>query len=90
MRSSAAPSPSTTAARDVLTLVVATTAVLGAALVLALIAVLAFLIGIRGFLSETATTLDTVEERASRLAARIERVQQSTAAAARGLSTGSR
>ncbi len=69
-----------------LTLVVATAAVLGAALVLALIAVLVFLIGIRGFLAETAVALDTVEERATRLAARVERVQQSTAAAARELS----
>jgi Na+-transporting methylmalonyl-CoA/oxaloacetate decarboxylase gamma subunit len=71
----------------VLTLVAATAAVLGATLVLALIAVLVFLIGIRGFLAETAATLDTVEERATRLAARIERVQGSTAAAARELST---
>jgi hypothetical protein len=84
------PSRSTTAAPDVLTMVVVTAAVLGATLVLALIAVLAFLIGIRGFLSETAVTLDTVEERASRLAARIERVQQSTATAARELSPGGR
>ncbi len=73
-----------------LTLVVVTAAVLGVTLVLALIAVLTFLIGIRGFLVETASALDTVEERATRLAARIERVQQSTAAAARGLSAGSR
>jgi hypothetical protein len=72
----------------VLTLVVATAAVLGAALVLALIAVLPFLIGIRGFLAETAATLDTVDERATRLAARVERVQRSTAAAARELAAG--
>jgi hypothetical protein len=70
----------------VLTLVVATAAVLGATLVLALVAVLAFLFGIRGFLAETAATLDTVDERATLLAKRVERVQQSTAAAARQLS----
>jgi uncharacterized protein YoxC len=70
----------------VLALVVATAAVLGAALVLALIAVLVFLIGIRRFLAETAVALDTVDERATRLASRVERVQQSTAAAARKLS----
>jgi Na+-transporting methylmalonyl-CoA/oxaloacetate decarboxylase gamma subunit len=70
----------------VLTLVVATAAVLGATLVLALIAVLVYLIGIRGFLAETSATLGTVDERATRLAARVERVQQSTAAAARELS----
>jgi hypothetical protein len=69
-----------------LTMVVATAAVLGATLVLALIAVLAFLVGIRGFLTETAATLATVDERATRLAARIERVQRSAAAAARELS----
>jgi hypothetical protein len=72
----------------VLTLVVITAAVLGATLVLALVAVLVFLIGIRGFVAETAAMLDTVDERATRLAARVERVQQSTAAAARELSAG--
>jgi hypothetical protein len=69
----------------VLTLVVATAAMLGVALVLALVAVLVFLFGIRGFLADTAATLDTVDERACRLAARVERVQQSTAAASREL-----
>jgi outer membrane murein-binding lipoprotein Lpp len=70
----------------VLTLVAVTAAVLGATLVLGLIAVLVFLFAIRGFLAETAATLDLVDERATRLAARVERVQQSTAAAARELS----
>jgi hypothetical protein len=70
----------------VLTLIVATAAVLGVTLVLALVAVLVFLFGIRGFLGETAAALDTIDERATRLAARVERVQQSTAAAARELS----
>lgn len=70
-----------------LALVVATAAVLGAALVLALIAVFVFLIGIRRFLAETAAALDTVDERATRLAARVERVHLSTAAAARALSS---
>ncbi len=70
-----------------LALVVTTAAVLGAALVLALIAVFVFLIGIRRFVAETAVALDTVDERATRLAARVERVQQSTAAAARELSS---
>jgi hypothetical protein len=70
----------------VLTLIVATAAVLGATLVLALVTVLVFLFGIRGFLAETVATLDTVDERATRLAARVEHVQQATAAAARELS----
>jgi hypothetical protein len=70
----------------VLTLVVTTAAVLGVTLVLALVAVLVFLFGIRGFLAETAVTLDTIDERGTLLAARVERVQQSTAAAARELS----
>jgi uncharacterized membrane protein len=69
----------------VLTLIVVTAVVLAATLVLALIAVLVFLIGIRGFVAETAATLETVDERAARLAARVEHVQQSTAAAARQL-----
>jgi Na+-transporting methylmalonyl-CoA/oxaloacetate decarboxylase gamma subunit len=72
----------------VLTLVVATAAVLGMTLVLALVAVLVFLLEIRGFLAETAAALDTVDERAMRLAGRVEHVQQSTAAAAGVLSTG--
>ncbi len=69
-----------------LTLVVATAAVLGATLVLALIAVLVFLIGIRGLLAEAAATLETVDERATRLAGRVDRMQASTAAAAHELS----
>ncbi len=73
-----------------LTLVLATAAVLGATLVLALIAVLVFLTEIRGFMAQTASTLETIEQRATRLAGRVERVQQSTAAAARELSTGRR
>jgi Na+-transporting methylmalonyl-CoA/oxaloacetate decarboxylase gamma subunit len=68
-----------------LTLVMATAAVLGATLVLALIAVLVFLTEIRSFMAQTAATLETVEQRATRLAGRVERVQQSTAAAAREL-----
>jgi hypothetical protein len=68
-----------------LTLVVATAAVLGAILVLALIAVLVFLTQIRAFIAQTATTLETVEQRAARLGGRVERVQQFTAAAAREL-----
>ncbi len=72
-----------------LTLVLVTAAVLGAALVLALIAVLVFLTEIRAVMAQTATALDTVEQRATRLAGRIQRVQQSTAAAARELSTRS-
>jgi Tfp pilus assembly protein PilV len=68
------------------TLVVVTAAVLGVTLVLALVAVLVFLIGIRGFVAETAATLETVDERSTRLAARVEHVRQSTAAAARALS----
>jgi uncharacterized membrane protein len=67
------------------TLVMATAAVLGATLVLALIAVLVYLTEIRAFMAQTATILDTVEQRATRLAGRVERVQQSTAAAAREL-----
>jgi hypothetical protein len=70
----------------VLTLVVVTAVVLGLTLVLALVAVLVFVVGIRGFLAETAAALDTIDERATRLGARVERVQQSTAAAARELS----
>ncbi len=73
-----------------LTLVVVTAAVLGATLVLALVAVFVFLIGIRGLLAETAATLETVDERATRLTARVGRVQQSTAAAAHEPSTGGR
>jgi Na+-transporting methylmalonyl-CoA/oxaloacetate decarboxylase gamma subunit len=72
----------------VLTLVAVTAAVLGVTLVLALIAVLVFLIGIRSFVVETAEMLETVDERASRLAARVEGVQRSTAAAARELRAG--
>ncbi|MDP9444437.1 MAG: hypothetical protein M3P83_08845 [Actinomycetota bacterium] len=63
----------------------ATAAVLGATLVLALISVLVYLTEIRAFMAQTATTLETVEQRATRLAGRVERVQQSTAGAARQL-----
>jgi Na+-transporting methylmalonyl-CoA/oxaloacetate decarboxylase gamma subunit len=70
----------------VLTLVVVTAAVLGMTLVVALIAVLAFLSQIRRFLGDTAATLESIDHRANRLAERVGRIQQVTRAAAGELS----
>jgi hypothetical protein len=69
-------------------LVVVTAAVLAVTLVVGLVAVMVFLTEIRAFLRDTAAILDAVEERATRLAGRIERVQHSTHLAASTLSAG--
>ncbi len=65
-----------------LTLVVATAAVLGVTLVLGVIAVVGFLIPIRRFLRDTAMALEAIDEPATRLAGRVARIQESTRAAA--------
>lgn len=71
-----------------LTLVIGTAAFLAVTLAVGLVAVLVFLTETRAFMRDTAAILDTVEERATRLAGRIERVQRSTHAAASELSVG--
>ncbi len=71
-----------------LTLVVATAAVLAVILVGGLVAVLIFVTEIRRFVAEAAMTLEATGNRASRLAAHLQRVQQSTATAASELSPG--
>jgi uncharacterized membrane protein len=65
-----------------LTLVAGTAVVLALTLVVGLVAVLVFLTEIQSFMSQTAATLETVDERAARLAARFQRIQEATAAAA--------
>jgi Na+-transporting methylmalonyl-CoA/oxaloacetate decarboxylase gamma subunit len=66
----------------VLTLVVATAAMLGVTMVAALVAILIFVMHIRGFLAETSSALEVVDQRASRFAERLERIQPATHAAA--------
>lgn len=68
-----------------LTMVAWTAAVLGVALLAGLVAVLVFLVEIRRFVAETSITLLVVNERASQLAGRVQRIQQSTCAAASSL-----
>lgn len=65
-----------------LTLIVATAAVLAVTLLAALGAVLIFLIQIRSFMAETSVALDLVNEGGRRLAQRLEVMQRATQAAA--------
>ncbi len=69
-----------------LTLMIGMAAFLAVTLVVGLVAVLVFLTETRAFMRDTATILETVDQRATRLARRIERVQRSTHAAASELS----
>lgn len=69
-----------------LTVIVVTAVVLGVTLVVALVAVLVFVAEIRSFVADTAVTMETVDERATRLADRVQRIQHATAAAAGELS----
>ncbi len=64
------------------TLIAVTAAVLAAILVIALAAILIFVMQIRAFMADTSAALDVVNDRASRLARRLEHVQRSTRAAA--------
>lgn len=64
------------------TLVVLTAAFVAVTLVVGLVTVLIFVLQIRAFISETSTALDLVDERASRLAGHLERLQVATHAAA--------
>ncbi len=63
-------------------LVLATAAVLAVTLLAALAAVLIFVMQISAFVAETSVGLEVVNEGASRLAQRLERMQRSTHAAA--------
>ncbi len=65
-----------------LTLVVATAAVLGVILIGALLAILVFAIQTGTFMAETAAALQVVDERARGIAARLERIQHAAHAAA--------
>ncbi len=65
-----------------LTLIVATAAVLAVTLLAALGAVLIFLMQIRSFMVETSVALDVVNEGAGRLAQRLQGMQRATQAAA--------
>ncbi|WP_219415988.1 hypothetical protein [Pseudonocardia nigra] len=71
-----------------LMLVVGTAAVLAVTLVAGLVAIVVFLTEIRTFLADTAATLEAVDEGATRLSGRLQRVQRATAAAARELPAG--
>jgi hypothetical protein len=66
----------------VLTLVLGTIIVLALTLVAGLTAVVIFLTEIRSLVSQTAGALEIVDERATRLAERMQFMQQATAAAA--------
>ncbi len=82
------PNRATTGGREVLTLIVGTAAALGGTLIVGLVAVLVFLTETRTFIRDTGAILEPVQERATRLAGRVERVQRSTHAAASKLSAG--
>jgi hypothetical protein len=71
----------------VLTLVVLTAGVLSAALVVALVVALVFIVHIRAFTAEAAAALTVVEQRSHLLARHIERLDESTAAAAGTISS---
>lgn len=73
-----------------LTLVVGTAAVLAVTLLAGLVAVVIFLTEIRAFLADTAATLEAVDDGATRLAGRLQRVQRATEAAASELPAGRR
>ncbi|MDP9402598.1 MAG: hypothetical protein M3P85_04535 [Actinomycetota bacterium] len=64
------------------TLVVATAAVLGVTLVGALVAVVFFVTQMRAFMAEVSAALDVVDEGTSRLAGHLEGMQRATQAAA--------
>ncbi len=73
-----------------LTLVALTASLLAVMLVAALVAVLMFVMQTRAFLAETSSALEAVDERASLLAACLERLQGATEAAAGGLEIAER
>lgn len=64
------------------TLIAVTAAVLAVILVVALMTILIFVMQIRAFMTDTSAALDVVNDRATRLAGRLEHVQRSTQAAA--------
>ncbi|MDP9386946.1 MAG: hypothetical protein M3Q48_03205 [Actinomycetota bacterium] len=65
-----------------LTLVVVTAAVLGVALIAALVAALIFVTRIRSCMVETSAALSVVDDGASRLAGRLQRMQHAVHTAA--------
>jgi hypothetical protein len=69
----------------VLTLILATAAVLGVALIAFLVAVLVFLFGIRRLVGETHAALLVASGGAGQLAARLDEVHRAAAAAVREL-----
>ncbi len=73
-----------------LTLVALTASLLAVMLVAALVAVLMFVMQTRAFLAETSAALEALEEGASRLAGRLERLQGATEVAARRLEIAER
>jgi hypothetical protein len=72
------------------TLVTATAAVLGFTLVAGLVAIVVFLLQIRSLMAQTSVALGAVDEGASRLAGHLQRIQQSTGAAAAELAPADR
>lgn len=68
-----------------LTLVIATAAILGVILVVALAVILIFLVETKRFMGEAAAALERVDQGAARFAGRMERIARSTQAAARQL-----
>ncbi len=65
-----------------LTLVVVTASLLGVILVTAVVTVLVFAMQTLAFMAETSAGLEVVEQRATRLVGRLERLQGATEAAA--------
>ncbi len=65
-----------------ITLIMATAAILGVIVVAALVAILIFVMQIRRFLRQTTSTLELASEGAERFAGRIEGIHHATLAAA--------